>query len=334
VNEQIREQLIGYVLGSLDAQEQSFVERQLGADPAWRRELEIVQKTLEPLAEAYHEYEPPNELAERACRFVAEESGRLKVERPCPRIRHGDGGFDESRRWRLADWVVLAGICLAAVSLFFPALLNSRISARIIACQDNLRELGLALSRFSETTRERYLPPVATEGNRAFAGFYAPVLQDAGLLRDSQRVICPESKLLRELRQFRIPSTLEIDSAVGDQILLMQRFAGGAYAYSLSFVSKGEYQRPRNLGRTYFVVMADAPSLDSGGVAVHGKGLNVLYEDSHVRYVCDWLNDRSVMRDNPFCNRIGRMEAGRDIDDAVVAPSHFPPLLKNTAGKP
>jgi hypothetical protein len=331
VNDQIREQLIGYVLGALDEHEHQYVEQQLGSDPLWQCELEAVQKHLEPLVDAYREYQPPVDLGQRTRMFVAQESARLNVERPRRSQSTFDGSYEVAGRWRMADWVVVAGICMAAGALFFPALLNSRFSARMVSCQHNLREIGVALTRFSETSRDRLLPAAATDGNRAFAGFYACELQQAGFLPDSRLVICPDSPLARDANHFRIPKTSEIDAAVGEEILLMQRVAGGAYAYTLGYICNGQFFGPRNLNRPYFVLMADAPSLEFGRFAVHGKGLNVLYEDCHVRYVCDLQKDNDVLVDNPFCNRFGRIEAGTDIDDAVVAPSYHPPLLKNTS---
>jgi hypothetical protein len=336
VNDPIREQLIGYVLGALEGAEHQYVEQQLGTDPRWRQELEAVQRCLEPLAEAYHEHEPPPDLAQRACRFVSLESERLKVTRP----RHAAGtrtgaqetpyGGEMAGRWRMADWVVLAGVCLVAMSLFFPALMNSRFSARLTYCQGNLRELGISLAQFSDTTQQRFLPAVPESGNRAFAGFYAPTLKDSGFLTESRYVICPEAAPARDAGSFRIPSTVEIDTASGDQILLLQREAGGSYAYTLGHMFGGRHVTPRNLQRAYFALMADAPSLEFGRFAIHGKGLNILYEDGHIEFVVDWGKQRAANADNPFCNRMGRVEAGMDINDAVVAPSYCPPTLKNT----
>lgn len=327
MNQQIREQLIGYVLGALDEGEQRLVEQQLEHDPTWREELESVQKCLEPLADAYESYDPPPDLAHKTSVFVTEESQRLQVVRPCRPEKILEGGFDTRSRWRPADWVVVGGICLAAATLFFPAVLNSRFSARIATCQYNFRDLGLALTQFSEATHERFFPAIPTEGNRAFAGVYAPLLQEAGLLSDSRLVICPESSLANDAKHFRIPTIVEIDSASGNQILLLQYTAGGTYAYNLGFIWNGQHMPARNFGRAHYVIMADAPSHDWSRGAIHGKGLNVLYEDGHVQYFGN--RKELLLADDPFCNRYGRCEAGVDIEDAVVAPSYFPPVLTN-----
>jgi hypothetical protein len=163
---------------------------------------------------------------------------------------------------------------------------------------------------------------------------YAPILQELFLLNDARHVICPESALIQNVSQFRIPRTAEIDAADRDQIMLLQKMAGGTYAYSLGFIQNGRHCPPRNLGRPYFVLMADAPALETGRISVHGNGLNVLCEDGHVRFICNWPNDPDVIRDNPFCNRQGIIEAGKDSDDAVVAPSYFPPFMTNASCPP
>ena len=328
MNEQIRAQLIGYVLGALEDNEQRSVEQQLEQNPLWRQELAAVQQSLEPLIDAYEQHDPPAGLAQKACQFVAQESERLHVVRPCRPEAILEGGFDTRSRWRLADWIVVGGVCLAAAALFFPALLNSRLSARISVCQNNLRELGIALTQFSEATHERFFPSVPTMGNRGVAGIYAPVLQDAGLLADASLLICPESPFADEFATHRIPTLKEIDLARGDRILVLQRTAGGSYAYSVTYLVKGEHRTARNQGRTHYAIMADAPSLDWSG-PLHGQGLNVLYEDMHVRFFS--TRKQGTVGDDPFRNLLGRPEAGMHSDDAVVAPSCFPPLLTNVS---
>ena len=328
MNNQIREQLIGYVLGALEASELRAVEQQIERDPQWRAELAEVQKALEPLVDTYQEFDPPPDLVQKTCQFVQQESERLQVVRPCRPEAVLEGGFDTRSRWRLADWVVVGGICLAAAALFFPAILNSRLSARIAYCQNNLRELGLALTQFSEATHERFFPAVAIEGNRAFAGIYAPILSNNGYISDSNLVICPASSVAQEHENNRIPTVEEIDRARGDRILILQRQAGGSYAYTVGYLDNGKHCTARNQGRTYYAIMADAPSLDWNG-PTHGNGVNVLYEDMHVKLIVNCGNP--IAGDDPYRNFLGRPEAGVHCDDAVVAASFSPPLLTNVS---
>ena len=328
MNDRIRELLLGYLLGALDDAERIEVEQQLDANPEWCDELETIALTLEPLAESYEEFEPPAGLAERTCSLIA---ARTTV------APSGKGLHPATRaevrgpnRWSIADVVVMAGICLAGAMLFFPAISQSRYAARLQACQNNLRELGFALIDYSEKAGRGYFPEVPTEGNRAVAGIYAPVLLDAGYLTDESKIICPSSTLARRTDHWELASLDEIDQASGRILVLIQRSIGGSYGYSLGYVDNGRHRAPRNLGRTHFALMADAPSIQLAGhrsLNHGGRGDNILYEDGHTRYVVESGSEG----DDPFVNRLGWMEAGIDIDDAVVAPSFTPPFVTNVS---
>jgi len=171
---------------------------------------------------------------------------------------------------------------------------------------------------------------VPIKGNRAVAGIYAPVLRDAGYLTDKSKIICPSSALAQRADTLELPALDEIDRASGRILTLMQQSMGGSYGYNLGVVIDGRHRAPRNLGRTYFALMADAPSLQLAGhrsTNHGGSGDNILYEDGHIRYVVESHSEG----DDPFVNRLGWMEAGIDIDDAVVAPGFAPPFVTNVS---
>ena len=321
MDERLHEQLVGYALGALDEAEQSEIERRLSADPELRRVLESVQQSLEPLADAYEEHEPPVGLAATACAYVADEAERLDVVQPG--LNYTSGALDTRSRWALADWVVVGGICAAAVFLFFPAILNSRFLSRVTVCQDNLRQLGTSLVQYSEYMGDGCFPAAATEGNRSFAGFYGPALVDSGFLINDRQVICPDSALAAKSQHFRVPTISEIDAARGRKILILQQLAGGSYAYTLGYIWNGRHMPVKNLGRSHFAIMADSPR-NSWAQLAHRNGQNILYEDLHVSFVFHGPEGQLV--DDPFCNRLGRCEAGLDMNDAVVAPSDCPPI--------
>ena len=325
MNDRIREQLLGYLLGALDDDERLEVEQQLEANPPWREELESLALSLEPLAETYEELEPPAGLAERTCSLIA---GRTAVTPAGGKTLHPATRAEirGRSRWSIADVVVMAGVCLAGAMLFFPVISQSRYAARLQACQNNLRELGFALIDYSEKAGRGHFPEVPVEGNRAVAGIYAPLLLDAGYLTDERQIICPSSALAQQTENWELSSLDEIDGASGQTLLLIQRSIGGSYGYSLGVVVNGLYRAPKNLGRSHFALMADAPSLQLAeyrSTNHGGRGNNILYEDGHTQYVVE----SCVEGDNPFVNRLGWREAGVDIDDAVVAPSFAPPFV-------
>jgi len=73
----MRDQLVGYLLGALDAAEQAAIEAALETDLSLRSDLERLSAALPPLASDRDPYEPPAGLADRTVRFVESFAGRL-----------------------------------------------------------------------------------------------------------------------------------------------------------------------------------------------------------------------------------------------------------------
>jgi prepilin-type processing-associated H-X9-DG protein len=167
-------------------------------------------------------------------------------------------------------------------------------------------------------------------GNEAYAGFYATQLDENQLLPDKSWLICPASLQAEETLAFYVPTRGQLRRAQGEELARLQRMGGGSYAYSLGVVVNGLHQAPRNRMRSYFPLMADAPSQTrpTGQEPTRnhgGRGYNVLYEDGHVDYVSGSLSDHCY--DDPLVNKEGFVEAGRGEEDAVLAPSQTRPLL-------
>jgi hypothetical protein len=312
----MRDQLIGYLLGALEPSEHEQVEVQLGRDPQLRRELDVLSRCLDPLAVDKEHLVPPAGLAHRTCEFVAAQAQVTLA--PA-------GGFLRSR-WTLADLVVAAGIFFAAATLFFPALNQSRFAARVTGCQNNLRQIGMALTSYS-ALHNGFFPNVPTDGNLSAAGVYATRLLEHGFISGPQVVVCPASALADRLVEFRVPTSHEWNTAEGPRLIQLQRQAGGSYGYNLGYVVNGKYQPTINLGRPRFAIMADAPngqppyhSLNHGGC-----GQNVLFEDGHVQYLTTckaW-----GCSDDIFLNDDGQVAPGLHINDAVIGPSESKPVV-------
>jgi len=71
MNNTIREQLLGYLLGALDESEQNFLKEQLKHKPGLRRELAKMRQKIWPLAPTRDDFMPPPGLAFRTCELVA-----------------------------------------------------------------------------------------------------------------------------------------------------------------------------------------------------------------------------------------------------------------------
>ena len=326
------EQLLGYLLGVLEASERESVEGQLENDPELRCHLERIRQTLGLLRTARRDFTPPAGLAEQTCRFVAAHSQPRTPppsEAPTRPMEPAAAAFAPPAsvsRFTWQDLAVAVGIVAAAALLIFPAIEKSRFNAQLTACRNNLQHLGLALAQYSQMHQD-YFPPVPQRGRLAAAGICIPTLIYGGYLDSPQWVVCPGSPLADD-RQFRIPSLDELRAVpVRQELDRLRSLMGGSYGYPLGFVENGRYQATRNLRRPFFALVADAPSSDLPGYQSlnhGGRGQNVLFEDFHVQFfTTPRLADRA---DHFFLNDTGEVAAGRHRDDAVIAPSAAAPL--------
>jgi len=324
MNHSSREHLLGYLLGALDGPEQEEIEAQLARDPALQAELDRLRSCIGQFGmdERPPHFEPPMGLAVRTCLVV--------VQRARQPVRPASGWFGDwetARRTTWFDLVATAAILLIAVSLFFPALAYSRFQSQIASCQNNLRRLGLALHDFQSRQPDQTFPGPDAEGNRAFAGVYAPVLVGNQLVDESDVFLCPSSQAARRRAEFAVPTLDEIDRAAGQRLATLQHVAGGDYGYNLGFTRDGRLMRPRYGGRNSYVLLSDAPSnLQPGRASANhgGRGQNVLYEDGHVQFISELPSPQ--LMDDPFHNREGWIAAGVDENDAVLGASADRPI--------
>lgn len=343
----MREDLVGYLLGALDGAEQQQIEERLESDAELRFQLERLEMQLAPLKLAAVEFEPPRGLAERTCQAVVQQAPVQQVAEPEAEHRERPwslAGFrfswplpsrqqwSASSSWSLADLGVAAGVCMALAMLFFPAIASSRYTARMLACQNNLRQVGDALFSYSEVQKDRSFPYVPAKGNLAFAGVQPVILVEQGFLDDPDCLLCPGSEMAHRIGDVRMPTVAELERLRGGQLTDVQRTVGGSFAYSLGWVDHdGRHRAVLNQSRPNFTIMADAPSAEFGqrrSINHGGRGENVLLEDGHIRFMIGCAADRLL--DDPFRNRRGNVEAGVDRDDAVIGPSSAAPFLRPT----
>ena len=176
---------------------------------------------------------------------------------------------------------------MALAALIFPLINASRASSQITACANNLRELGVALTAYSEHHNGMF-PQVPERGNLGAAGVFGPTLVDAGYLRDPRMLVCPGSPLA-DRADFHIPTLDELRSAKADRLKELQRDMGGSYGYALGYRDNGIYKPTRNLRRETFAIAADMPAEDLTEHQTspnHGwSGHNVLLEGGRVVYL-------------------------------------------------
>jgi len=341
MSDPVQEQLFGHLFQALDDDEQASIEARLNGEPdLWQQYCQL-RRQCEQLEFLREELFPPDGLARRTCQFVdgqrRQDQGQRPggapltspAEHPAMSPERGSPSWVGHVRW--VDVAVAVGLFLAAMVLLFPALQSSRFDAHITACQENLRQIGVALTEYS-ARNGGYFPSVPAGGNTSAAGIYAPVLFDAGFLKQAQRVICPGSSLAGR-QCFRVPRLGQINSAGSDQLPQLRQTMGGSYGYSLGYMHRGQYHSARkNLRRPLFAIMADAPSVELPELQSlnhGGKGQNVLFEDGHVDFL---LTPRpQPINDHFFTNDNGLVAAGVHPDDAVIGASGASPVQEAEA---
>jgi hypothetical protein len=227
--------------------------------------------------------------------------------------------------WQVSDFIVVAAVAMLAVSILAPAILASRNQARLAACQDNLRRVGMGLFNYAEAHHNRFVP-IARTGPLNVAGAYAPVLKEGGFVAQDRHFFCAAA-LQDGVSEYReIPSLAELEKAFREnnqQLSELQSLMGGSYGYSLGYYEQDQYIGPMNLGRSFRVMMADAPSyvLGNRNSANHdGSGVNMLFEDGSVRF--SQTASVGTAGDSIFLNRHGLVAAGADVHDSVIGSSN------------
>lgn len=321
----MRDQLIGYLLDAIDPNERASVERELVQNAELRRELALLQRSLTGLDTDRGHYDPPIDLVERTLEFVGDSPSRTPV---LPRMSPDRSPPIGRSRWTIADLLVTAGVLIAASLVFIPAVRQSRYTSRVTGCQNNLRQLGVALASYAERN-DRFFPQVPTKGPLAAAGVYAQTLVYSGFLDDPHLVICPASALAENARTFHVPSAEELRDAEAPKLVELHRSMGGSYGYTLGYVAKGRYHPTKNFGRVNFALMADTPTCAPTNNVVTdnhgGTGQNVLFEDGHVAHLT--CRTAEGCGDDIFLNDQGEVSAGTHRDDSVIAPSPAKPVI-------
>lgn len=331
----MQDQLVGYMLGALDATEKQEVEKHLAKDGELQQQLLLLRKCVEPLDQDHGHLAPPLGLAQRTCDLVQSyrpETRATAVGSSASSVRASDAP-PPAHRWSLVDVAVAAGVVFAAALLVIPGISYSQFNAKLASCQNNLKDIGLAIHQYSEQNPNGFIPEIPTEGPYSVAGVYAPKLLEMGLVEDSRIFYCAASDLASRPQPPEIPTWGELVSLKGDTSKKLDgqlSNLGGSYAYNLGFVQNGQYQTVslKDHNRKTFVLMADTPcqTLKWSQSNNHGGfGQNVLFEDGRVKYLTTCSGPDGSDKDF-FHNNDGQIAAGRNADDSVVGCSSESPL--------
>jgi hypothetical protein len=310
----MRENLLGYLLNAVEPEERVAVEQNLAQDARLREDLDLLRTSLAPLGGEPAHHEPPKGLAQRCCEFVFTRD--IMPARLSPAT--GSEALRPRHRWSRLDLLVGGAIAAAVAVLILPAIYQSRLQSQITACQNNLKDIGLAMSDYSDKHNGYY--PAVRPGDRLNAvGMWAPVLEDEGYPLRGPAIFCPSSDVDAN---FRIPHVKELDGMTQAQFEAIAPRLGGSYGYTLGYRDDGNYKTQQNQHRKTFAVISDAPGPGGTNSLNHGgRGQNVLYDDDHVQF----QNGTQVGSDDIFHNQRGEIAPGKHSNDAVIVHSEEHP---------
>ncbi len=327
------ENLVGYLLQSLDPDTHRQVEAYLRTNSEAQRRLELLRRALEPLA-ADADDAPPAGLWVRTLAHVARHQCRMPggasttvaapyrglPPAPWP-VRSPSGGATRTP-WRRADVLVAAALLLLVGGLAVSWVARAWYPAQVYACQNNLRQVYTALAAYSDH-HDGDFPRVEAQPPRNVAGVFGPALHDAGLLASGSNLTCPANGP----QPARLPSLDELQGMRPDEL---RSALGSCYAYSLGYGERPEDHAGLRRGDgERLPIMADRPVFLDGRVADGnspnhgGKGQNVLYLGGDVRFAT--VRNAGVDRDDIYLNQHGQVAAGRTRSDSVLGVSWASP---------
>ncbi|HTQ38369.1 MAG TPA: hypothetical protein VMJ32_05045 [Pirellulales bacterium] len=318
----IREHLIGYLIGAAEPEECSLVEQQLAQDESARRELELLRSSLHPLdSDSAHE-EPPAGLAQRCCDYVY---SRTEVLPAALSAAASGTSTKATRRWSRLELAVAGAIAAAVAVFLLPKIYQSQIQAQLLACQNNLKDIGFAAADYSQHNGGYY--PAVQPGDRINAvGMWAPTLVTQQYIPPSGKtMICPSSTDAG-ISNFHVPTVEEVEALDAARLAQELPQLSGSYGGPVGYMQDGKYKLPRNQGRSNMAVFADRPGKNGTNSPNHGSGQNVLRDDGSVIYLT--TPEIGPNADNIYLNRNHEVAPGVDEGDSVIGDSalKLPPL--------
>ena len=382
MNPSSQDDLLGYLLGALDAQEQRDLQQKIDDNPALEETLLDLKAAIGPLDCLDTKGYRPG-LARRTCEAVANwdtesaasrlaflDQNEIDWEEGCelqpnqtpapaaavepsehntntvaevatagnsitedsasviasadtePQLNTLAGGSEfEISSWSMRDMLVGVAALAVLAGLLFPALNYSRNQGRLAACQNNLRQVGMAFMDYSSIHEGGFIA-IPDQGNLAASGCYGPILKDAGLLKDDSLLGCAG---LVDVAPVVIPSVEQVEAAETEtQRSHYRKTMGGHFGYSMGFQDGDRYQAPR-AGIADVVLLADQPSNRSDRQSLNhgGDGQNCLFGDGRVMFV----SGPAYGEDLVYENDRGIVAPGTHALDSVIGPSHLSPTF-------
>jgi hypothetical protein len=312
------EHLVGYLLNALDPVTHQRVEVYLRTHPDARARLALLEEALAPLAEDTGDVEPPDDLAVATLARISEYRCALP---DAPRPTAHQRSLPPRRRGRPVDWLVAATLLFLAGGVCMPLLGRQWRQQQRLACENNLRQFGIALQTYADRSNNEF-PRVEADGARSVAGIFVPILNDAGLLTDVS-IDCP-AQGRREPYHYSVAELEEYYREAPGKFRTVTGYLAGHYAYCLGYEDGHTLHSLRRDTGDGLPILADRSSADALNSSNHGgAGQNVLFVGGHVR----WCVQPTVGRDgdNIYVNHHNRVRAGVCLSDTVLGASDARP---------
>lgn len=321
------ENLVGYLLKALDAETQHEVEASLRKSPEVRSRLQLLERSLEPLAADREVPEPGAGLVLSTLARIAEfQCRKLPDAPPPPRSQP----VPISRPWmRRADMLVAALLLIVLGGIGTPYLLHLwRDYHGRAECQNNMMLIWHGLQSYCVEHEGNY-PAIEADGPRGVAGIFVPMLKDSGMLSPEYLVACPA----QERRPPQRRSVREMEKLYETNLEAFRseaRQLAGGYAYTLGYRDALGYHglnsKSVEFGNLKLLpIIADRlEKLSQLNSANHGGiGQNVLYLDGHV----EWRSSRNagIEGDDIFVNWDNQVLAGKSRVDSVLGSGDASP---------
>jgi prepilin-type processing-associated H-X9-DG protein len=324
----MRELLIRYLLGELDADERRDLQARLRESPELRAELAQLRSCLaQSQDDDLFAPDAPSGLAARTAERVVggEEPSDSAISRREAALSQAGDPPAGILGWSLADLTVAGGVMLAVSMLLFPAIRSSRDGTRQVGCQNNLRQLGTFVALYAQDHRGD-IPEV---GPKDPAGVYVlRLVAGRYVTADEMRklLVCPGAPLADKVRAgtfaIPLPSAIEIRAMSPKQLECAASKASPFYAYALPYRVDGKYCKIRNDHRQLSPVISDAASSDPTNPMSPNHGgrlVQVLWLDGGVRVLPSIT--LPGMDDDMYHNDRGKVAAGLGPLDTVLGGS-------------
>jgi hypothetical protein len=328
----MREQLIRYLLGELDADERRDLQSRLKSSPELRAELEQLRSCfVASQEEDLFAPEAPSGLAARTAGRVTggEDTSGSSGARHGAELSHAGDPPSGILGWSLADLTVAGGVMLAVSMLIFPALRNSRDGTRRTTCAEHQQQLYVLVTQYAQNNRGLF-PEVGPNEN---AGMFTIRLLGSGYIQPedlAKLLLCPGApgadRFCSGELKIPLPSAEQIRAMPHAEVVRVASTSSPFFNYRLPYRVGHTYHYIRNEHRPMSPLFSDA-SGDEQGVPMspnHGGTIvQVQCADGSLRS----LTSCSLPGFDPdmYHNDRGEVAAGLSPVDTVLGSSNATP---------